>query len=217
MASGDISKKLLAEVRTFADEVSAAFWTDDEIYQALTDAQREYASKVLTIYKGKIQINPSESMPEVLRVLIGTSGTTLADGISVFTAPTDFLYDIALKYNHLDTLNLKPCFKREIDGNYYFKQANSLLQADTTKEYYYLIIGNSFILETPVNHAGGGGYFLTYLKTTTDITTSIDPILPPFAFPAFVQYAFGDILNKDSRVQESMGYYSKFQSMVEYK
>ena len=216
MAAGDISKGLLAQVRTFIDENSANFWEDSEIYSALSDAQKEYASIVLTIYKEKLKIDKNLELPEVLRGLVTTEVDTIAAVSSTFTIPSDFMYDLSLKYNHQSTSSLKPCFKREIDKNYYFKQANSLLQADTTKEYYYSLNGTTFAFETEVS-IGTGGYSLVYLAVPTAITSSVDPVLPGFTFPALLQYAFGDVINKDGRTQESLAYYSKFQNMVQFK
>ena len=216
MAAGDISKALLAEVRTFIDENTAAFYEDSEIYSALTNAQTEYATLILAQYKERVKINNNEELPEVLRGLISTKAGTIAAPLFSFTLPTDFFYDISVTYNHQSTGSLKPCRRRAYDRNLPFKQANSYLLADTTKEYFYLLGTSALAFETAVS-SGTGGYSMNYLIKPTDIDASTDPVLPAFTFPAFLQYAFGDIINKDGRTQESLAYYQKFLSMVKYK
>lgn len=202
--------ELLATLRTLLDESVEGFWKDGlDCYPALTDGQNEYTAIILAQYKAKVLINPSESIPEVLRPLYKTvSATTNA---SDFPLPTDFLYDISVQ---LGSPYSRPLLKRELSRTIPFDQANTY---SGTQGYYYSIINDKVNLEIPTpTNPGGLSYTLEHFIKPTKIDSNTNPILPEFTHLAIVIYAFAQLLKKAQRGQEALGQYQEFLSLIKY-
>ena len=194
---------MLAELRRNLDESNEQFWLDSECFAALSDGQREYASTILSQYKAKVLINPSESIPEVLRTLYKILSSTTST--SYIALPNDFLYDVSL------LLGSQPLLKRELSRTIPAEQANSLLGASG----YYYSIDSQINLEitTPSSPVS---FIFNYLQKPTDITQDVNPILPDFTHYPIVIYAYAELLKKSQRLQEALQQYQIFLQLIKY-
>lgn len=196
MAAGDISKALKAKVRTSLDESSAGFWTDTEIYTALSDGQREIINILLTLYKQRNKITENEKLPEVLRSILAT--TTTATGTQ--NLPADYLTYLAL---YITTTNI-PIYVRS-DGIERHQRLNTYLTSTSTQPYV-------SISSTQVVHETGSlAWTMDYLKTPTELSDSADPSLPSLAFEAMVSYALAFLLGKDENPRATQEFQTFFQ------
>ena len=201
-----LSADMLAQLRVLLDEAAEQFWLDTECYAALSDGQREYASTILSQYKAKVLINPSESIPEVLRPLYKpVSSTTSA---SYIVLPSDFLYDVSL---YLGGTYSRPLLKRELSRTIPAEQANSLLGASG---YYYSITNSQINLEIPT--PSNLSYIFNYLQKPVDINQDVNPTLPDFTHYTIVIYAFAELLKKSSRLPEALQQYQIFLQQIKY-
>ena len=195
MAAGDISKTLLARVRTSLDETTEGYFLDAEIYKALTDAQRETINFVLAVYKQKIAINPEEKLPEVLRVLQGT----IATGTGTQNLPTGFLYPLAVYTSAL------PVFIRP-DGITRGASKYNTYLASSASQPYCSFSATQIVFETSV------AWSLEHLVSpSTDIDTSHDPTLTASAYEAIVEYAIAFMLAKDENPRSAQHLQKFFQ------
>ena len=204
MAAGDTTKALTAEVRTLFDEASAFLMADMEIYTALSDAQNEYVNNILSQYKAKALVNPSESLPQVLRVLYANPVSGIS--ASSINVPTDFLFDIGLTGTS-GLLSVYPLYKKELSRALQFERNNSLLNNDA----YYWIDNSKINFSLSLST-----YTFNYLSKPPAMTASVDPVIPAFTYAALVQYAYADCLTKDQRAQEAVQAYQKFLQMIKY-
>ena len=209
--AGDITKQLTTEVRTLLDESTESFFKDTEIYTALTDAQREYVSIILSQYKAKSIIDPSINIPQVLQSLATSSlsdvlfvGDTYSNGL-----PSDYLYFIMfyLKTDSSDTLT--PCPIRDYSIKTVAASQNSYLNARMAW------VDSTLIHWTPAAKSGGQ-ITLDYIKQPPDMTGSVDPLIPSFCYPALVKYALAEMMKKDNLDQEAAQNYQEFLSKVKY-
>lgn len=189
---------MLAVVRRNLDESSASFWTDAEIYEAITEGQRQVANFVLTVYKTKRQINPLEEVPEALRKLITKKEDSVA-GTSD-TLPTDFLYCLDVEYG---TFEIKyPAYN--LTTPYL---THSLANTYLSSTRYYRITDTEIIFD---NGSGTVYWTLIYLKTPTDIDGSTQPVLGELTHEAVCTYATAEMLNKDQNFNEASLFMNKF-------
>ena len=200
------SAGLLAQLRTLLDETAEQFWLDSECFAALSDGQREYASTVLSQYKAKVLVNPSESIPEILRPLYKPVSSTTST--SYIALPSDFLYDVSL---YLGGTYSRPLLKRELSRTIPAEQANSLLGASG---YYYSINNSQINLEIPT--PSNLSYAFNYLQKPVDIAQGTNPVLPDFTHYAIIIYAFAELLKKSQRLQEALVQYQQFIQLVKY-
>ena len=182
MAAGDITKALETKVRTLLDEDTAGFYTADMVYKSLADAQREIATFFLSVFKAKQKLNKDEECPNVLRPILST--TTSATGTQ--NLPADFWDVLFIK----DSSANVPIRIRNMSANYPHKLANTYLASSASQPYCY-ISGSQVVLETSMS------WTMTYFKTLTDTSGSVDPFLAQSSYNAMVQYAFADLLRRD--------------------
>lgn len=176
------SAEMLARVRTDLDEVVASFWSDNEVYRALADGQREIATHIFTIWKQKIRVNPDEPLPEVLRSLISTdSGTTTK------SLPSDFMSYLTV----YSATNAVPIYVRENWRQTGWMKGNTYSTSTSAQPFCYFN-ATQIVFETAVN------WTMEYLKLPTDISGATQPALPITAHNAIIQYAFATLLLKDS-------------------
>lgn len=195
MAVGDISKALKAKVRTSVDEASAGFWTDTEIYTALSDGQREIVNMILSMYRQRSAINENEKLPEVLRSVLAT--TNSATGTQ--TLPADYLTYLALYVNSTNV----PIFVRS-DGVDRHQRVNTYLTSSSSQPYV------SITATQVVHETGSLAWQMDYIKTPTDLSDSADPSLPPLAYQAIVSYAIAFLLNKDENPRATQEFQTFF-------
>lgn len=203
MPSGDISDSLLARVRTALDEVSSGFWTDAEIFLALSDGQNELITYLLNVWKQKQLINFEEPLPEVLAPVV-VPATCTRSSAKVYALPTDYLQQIAVAAPGGEAILVRRQGMGKVS-----QAVNTYLKAATGADY--CSIGSTIITEG-TDHAS---VTLTYVKAPANMTTDVDPVLTSnSAKIAMVQYALADLLKKDEKYQESMQEFQKFLSMV---
>ena len=185
MPAGDITTTIVARVRTLLDESTAGFFTTDEIYKALTDAQRETIAFVLSIYKAKLAVNPDEKLPEVLRVL--QASTT---GTGTQNLPTGFLQALNA-YTASAPVLIRP------EGQKGFGKYNVYL-ASSSGQPYCTFSATQIVFETSVT------WTLEYLATpSTDIDATHDPVLGYLSYNALVEFATYFLLMKDENPRAS--------------
>jgi hypothetical protein len=201
--------ELYERLATLIDESTAQYFTDNERWAALTDGQQEYVSIILSQYKAKVLINPSEPIPEILRALYVTVISTTGD--SFIALPQNFLYDISLV---LGSPYSRPLLKRELSRTIPFDKANSYSGASG---YYYSITASQILLEIPQPiNPGGLAYTLEYLEKPTKINSNIDPILPEYTHYPIVLFAYAQLLKKSARIQEALYQYQEFIQSIKY-
>ena len=198
------SALMLSRLRTLLDESSAGFWTDNECYYALSDGQREVVN---VIFKN----NPNSQLLKAL--FMPKSGTDTSS--SAITLPSDFKEFVVASYTTVTTEDQYPCkivvyddfFLREKNNTYLApSRANPVVyvKPDTT-------IGRKIYFEPTSSHAD---YSIVYLTEPTEISSSINPLLPAEAQEAIIIYAFSFLLRKDLRATEADGAYKLFLDMV---
>ncbi len=197
MAAGDITTTLVARIRTYLDEASAGFWTQDEIYKALTDGQREVISFVLAIYKQKIAVNPDEKLPEVLRSCFYTTG-----GVGSGVLPAGFLFPLSV-YTSTVPVYIRP------DGiQRGASKLNTYLTSSSTQPFC-SFSGTQIVFETSVT------WTMEYLSLPlNDIDATHDPALSAISYNAIIEYATAFLLNKDEN-QRAQQHLSKFFNEVQ--
>ena len=186
--------EMLARCRTILDESSAGYWTDAEIYSALSDGQNAIINAVWSAWDKKTQIAEIE-VPVVLRPLqtvvvnlaFGTTGTTSV------ALPADFAYDLHVEYDDNADAPIAS-FKRGESKNRKFSSENTYLHS-TQAQYYHYFDGANLNFETAIS--GTGAYRLTYLKKPTDIASGVAPAIGFEAHKAIVYYAVTMMLFKD--------------------
>lgn len=190
------SAQLLARCRTLLDESSAGFFTDAEIYSALTDGQKEVANVLVTENK--------QRLPETLRPLVTTASTS---GASI-TLPATFWIDLTLKFG--STSGNKQTAYREEVKSLPDREDNSYLN----NEFYYYIDDSTLYF----GKAGTQYYTFTYLVKPTTIDGSTEPILEASSHNAIVFWATAQMLFKDQRPQEAQtlmkSYKDELQTLV---
>uniref|UniRef100_A0A6H1ZQS3 Uncharacterized protein n=1 Tax=viral metagenome TaxID=1070528 RepID=A0A6H1ZQS3_9ZZZZ len=205
--------EMLAKVRFLVDEANIGFYDNNsEIFPALTDGQRHYASIILSQYIARLKVNPSEPIPETLLPLYTSTGSTLGAGIVLFTKPTDLLYDIGLSLT-VNSVSYQP-IKRELSKIILTEKADTYLGGSYS---YYNIDGTNVNLENGAVTPTSTTYTFYYLKIPTDITSSVNPILPSFTHMSICQYAFADLLIKARRSNDAQLAFQKFLTMITYQ
>ena len=201
--------ELYERLATLFDESTAQYFTEDERWAALTSGQQEYAAIILAQYKAKSAINPSESIPEILRALyLSVSSTT---GDSFIALPANFLYDISLS---LGGAYNRPLLKRPLSRTIPFEKKNSY---SGTSGYYYSITASQINMEIPQpTNPGGLAYTLEYLQKPTKIDSNTNPILPDYTHFAIAIFAFAQLLKKSARIQEALYQYQEFIQSIKY-
>lgn len=221
--------QLLSRVRTAVEEATASFYTDAEIYQALTDGQRQVANYLHSLWlKSGKKVMPKGLTPLVLH----SSGTTSEDstgyvGVTYVTITNMWELISAFYSGDSATLKAQPCEIREYDKdftNMYMTTAdgsyNSFMTATLYRPYafvktkYASTYDVSVFFLPPKSGTAGVAYY-TYLKFPTAIDGSTEPILAQPTHDAIAQYAIAFILNKDERTQESQFAYAQFEKMLQ--
>lgn len=214
------SSILLIRVRTILDESSAGFYTDAEIYSALSEAQREVVNIILNIYHAKSSVNQSEKLPEVLMALIEEQATN-----SLTTPnndlPDDFRYLLNCTYRYSDAdATAVPCYIKQFDKKIHFNNANTYMAGTQTAPVCYVKenagqTAREIVFSPNFHSQDGGGYTAAYIKEPPDIDASVQPCIPASAHEAVVQYAAAEMLKKDEKYNQSSHCYNQFMQMVQ--
>ena len=202
-----------ARVRSLLDELKVGFYDNNkDIYPALDNGQKQYASIILAQFKARQILDPSIEIPQTLYPLYATVTNNLSSGLSYFPLPEDYADDIGLKIT-ADSVDYvlykrpisKAIFHKQV--NTYLNEANSYYNIDTANvniEFYGIIPTLTY-------------YTFGYLKKVTDLTSSVEPILPNFTHPAICIYAVSELLVKKRFHREAQLAYQQFLTMVQYQ
>lgn len=199
------STSMLSAVRTLLNEASASYWTDAEIYVWLSSGQKEVLQGIIAMYmerKGKDPYVPSIIAKQITELNIDTSSKTVAD------FPADFTYFIGAKYTP-DGVDVEKAPLRVMPktAENQIKMANTYLLPTNEQPIGY-ITGNSVELYPAPTTTSS--LDLSYVKDTTDISASTQPVLQPFTHNAIVRFAFAQALLKDERDSDSDKELNKF-------
>jgi len=198
LAAGDITAVLVTKVRTILDEDTAGLYSTTQIYTALSDAQREIAGHFLAMYKAKLMVNPSEQCPDViLPLLVSTTSATGTQNL-----PTDYWDYLSITGGSSVNVRVRPMSRtlpHEITNTY--------LTSSSSQPYCY-INSTQVVFETSVS------WIMNYFKTLSDLSASVDPILPVQTYNAMVQYAFANLLERDHD-ERAMQEFNKFVQMLQ--
>lgn len=208
------SGTMLSSLRTLLDEASAGFYTDSELYNALSFGQRECVYYFSNLFKKARELNPSEPLHRFLKPLVDSeTDTATVNEIFQFNSNPIFILNASYKNSTLDS-TFKPCFIRDeggiydLDNDYLKPSVNSpTVEMYNTGNWYYRF-------RPDFDNTEGGDYIINWVKEPTDITSVINPIVAEDLHNAIVQYAFSFILRKDSRMQESGAELQKFYQML---
>lgn len=199
------SANMLSAVRTLLNEASASYWADADIYVWLSEGQKEVLKGVLSMYlerKNKDPYIPTVIQKQIIGTNIDTSSKTSAD------FPADFVHLIGAKYTpdgiDVDKAPLRVLTKTAENLS---KEVNTYLVPSNEQPIGYL---TGFSLELYPIPTANSNLDLNYVKDTTDISASTQPVLPPFTHNAIVQYAFSQALLKDEREQDASNSLNKF-------
>lgn len=198
-----LSTELLSRVRTLLDEVTPSFFLDAEIYSALTDAQQETADYFYKLYSSALMNNADSKLPQPLEPLVISVTATLAT--AGLTKPADYWHIISVSYAYTGGLigTFYPCRIETLNPVLGFNLGNTYLAPSATDPKVYEAYGNSLQLWFSPVPSGTGAYTLTYLKTPTSISASVNPILPVSVHSAIVHWATAQMLFKDQRPDEA--------------
>lgn len=203
---------MLTKVRTLLDEDSAGFWTDDQIYNALTDGQKEVINILLKVYRAKKAIGGSLSEP--LRSLISTKAVdpiAAGEGISI---PSDYLDVIEIWY---DSTGGTESIVYVVDGQSKktnFLENNHYMQGDKVVAFLgYNKDKDQKEFSFSTISTGNAKGTLVYLAMPTDIASEQNATLPGQTHKTIVQYAYADILRRDEDPRAS-NEYQQFLQMV---
>ena len=202
--------EMLANVRTSIDEATASFWTDTEIYLALTNGQQEAANYFLNIYKVKSKDDLSVPIPQPLEVLYKVASATTTTGI--VDKPSDYWHLLSASYAYTGGLTgtFYNCRIERFSASMFFNINNTYLAATATSPIVYDVYSTSHKFYFRPDTSGTGAYALNYLKTPTAITASVDPELAVQTHTAIVHFAVAQMLLKDQRPQEAQLFLQNF-------
>lgn len=202
------SAQMLDRVQKLLDTTvsTTSFWNTDNVYQGLSDGQREVVNRVLAAFNQKRKTTFDSSIPKALEKLIvyPTAGTSVTTNYA--SLPSGFLQEIAVKYDYNGSGNYKHLNKEEIDSEFF--DANSYKSNWT-----YWITNDKIYFGT--SESGSGVYQMIYFQKPTEISGSVEPILPDFTHEAIVQYATAELLKRDERIQEATVFFNQFLKLVE--
>lgn len=201
------STEALARVRTLLDEASTGFWTNTEVYSALTDGQKEVANIVLSIYRVRREANPLEKMPTILiNLLTNVTGTNKSSSVE---KPNDFWQLSSAKFARITGETEKTCIVKIYDDEYLRSVDN--LYSKPSKGFPHVYDFGTTIEFNP--SSSSGDYTIYYFKKTTDIDENTEPILPEETHNAIVQYAYEEVIVKD--IENGIPDHRQSQKMIE--
>ena len=180
--------EMLTHVRMLLDESSASFWGDSDIYLALTNGQKAIVSYLANSKKH-----------DLLRPLAKTTNYNY----NQLTIPSDYFIFISCRVNGTTNVMLRT-------GDIYAKQANSYLAGSSVNPFMYPR-GGYFVFEPTLST---GTYDIQYYSVPADIALGVNPTLSAMTHDAMCQYAFAELLLRDTKHQESALEFKKFTDMV---
>ena len=197
------SANMLARVRTLLDEASASYWTDAECYSALSDGQREVVN---IIYQ-------RDRQSQILKTLwlelsddnVSNQDIAVPDDFKEFINATMSTTLGGTKYT-CKIVDYNPAYLRDQENTYLVASARNpsvYIKSSTT-------LGRLICFEPS---SSDSRYTIIYMTQPTEISASVQPLLPADAQEAIIIYAFSFLLRKDER-PEADTVYKIFLDMV---
>ena len=195
---------LLSRLRTLLDEAEEGFWTDDECYAALSDAQREAVNNIFAR-------NPfNENLKTLIKTVDGTNVTNQAIAL-----PTAFKDIVTGELAVLTGGTKYPCKVIDYNKDFIDDKNNDYLKPIAASPVVYVkastVVGRKIYFEPT---GANTDYSLLIITNPTEITASINPILPEATHEALIYWAFQFLLRKDLRVEEANGALALFTEMI---
>jgi hypothetical protein len=207
-----ISADVLARTRLLLDEAIASYWTDDEVYSSLTDAQNAICGLALSVYDMKVKVSNDASIPFVLEPLHSVKTGTIALGINTTTLPLPILLLISLQYNPSATTPLYPVRMRNISNAGQFQKSNSYL-GNVGTDYFATLTSNKVLTFETMSTYDYAGYSAEVISQPLDINSGTNPSIPDITQNALAYFAFSQLLAKDQRSEESIKAFNMFMQL----
>lgn len=204
-----LASVMLSIIRTWIDEDTAEFVLDSEIYQALSDGQREYASIVFAQFKKMQEIDRNAPLPFILLPLFAEYENGY-ESQTALTMPANFWDVIYLTYGN--TPPYTPLYKRELSAAREFLKNNSLMNAAST---YFGVTATAITLET-ASPATPTNFQLGYLSIPQAIDGATEPVLPEVTHEAICKFALAEILKKSKQFQPAIAAFNEFIQEIKY-
>lgn len=179
--------EMLARTRVFLDEATAKFYSDANIYEALSQAQKEIGLVIAQHWFKNLR-GDGKPLPVAIRPLtVLTTGTLTDDKDTI----ADIVIPIWFHTEALPTIYRHTYVEDDAIGE--FILSSPIFDAGTTEHYYY-------IEGTTVYSVGSAGtsYRIKYIKRATDIDGSTQPILDEVAHDAIIERALWIMLADES-------------------
>lgn len=211
------SSVMLTELRTLLDEAQAGFYENTELYQALTDGQKNVTYYFLNLFKKQREMNTSLQLNRFLLPLSISKNDTavILEEITFDNSPMIILN---AEYRNITNIgNYYPCFVLDpnaVDFNHRLQNEYLKPTDKSPSVFMYYNGGWKYKFLPAFDNSLGGDYILNYLKEPTSISASIEPILAEETHNAIVQWAFSFILRKDDKTQQSAMEHQKYLQMV---
>ena len=177
--------QMVTHVRTLYDEDSSGFLTDTMIKRSLDNGQNLLAH---ILYQSK-------------KHLLYTLETSESNSYSTLDLPSNYWM---FKSGYLNSKAL-----RLRTGDKEAKEGNSYLAGSSDNPYVYIAGSEIDFDPTPTS----GTWTMRYYAQPSDIT-STEPNLPDETHPTICQYAFADLLLRDTKHQEAVVEFDKFYKMA---
>ncbi len=204
-----ISTAMLALVRTWLQESTAAFWSDAEVYTALSTGQRELVRMAVKDYEQLSIVNPTTDVLHILVPLQKAGAITITS--SSGSLPSDYLHLISGTFTPTGG-SATPILRRRQNSATAASQVNTFLTGTAAHEYYAWVAGTSLTLETS---GLAGTANIAYISIPVDIDATHNATIPDDFHNAVCQFAYGQLLKKteDETQKKSQIEYDQFQMM----
>lgn len=190
--------EMVVKVRSFLDESAEDFYFDDEeIYPALSDAQRELTKTIADTWF--YQLRPTLApVPKAIQPLIFADNGVIISGSYEIVLTKSIIVPVGLRWNPAGGLvtGLKPVIFIT-DGEVYHLLANKELS-----DGFYCWWNSTKAFVNPPSTNAGASYFFDYIQNPVDITASVQPTTDEVAHDAIVERALW-VLLKDRETQQA--------------
>lgn len=191
---------MLSRTRMFLDEAVETFYDTDEIYEALSQAQKEIGNIVANHWFNNLK-KGLQALPQTLKTLETTTSATLTAGqveitIATMLMPITFILDSVVRTYVQPTAEGRFIMNSPItsDGKYYWHSGTKIM--------------------IPVALAGNASYTLYHLIIPTDINGSTQPVLHEVAHDAIIERALW-ILMSDENAQLAQTHLQLYQAQLQ--
>jgi hypothetical protein len=199
--------EMITRVRSILDEREAGFWSDEEVINALNDAQDEVVNQCLFVF---FSAGVHNGLPLILSALqkeVEYEAVTA----SWVTLPDDFMCPVAVKCIVKAGETEKPCLIKN-PGKNHFQDGNNLWLKPGEQNLYCHAATGRLNFGTPLVN---GSVKMIYLQNTPRITEINSCMLPENVSGALIAYATSQLLEKDKQYEESGALYAMFIAKIE--